>query len=63
MKIELTEAQARELVTYLKGLSDRLTKDYEAEHSGVAKVMILSASQGVDRLAVEISEQVEVALA
>jgi hypothetical protein len=59
MKIELTEAQGKELVSYLVALSDRLTKDHQAEHSGVAQFLLLSAVQGVDRLYQEIREQVE----
>ena len=59
MKIELTEAQGKELVSYLVALSDRLTKDHQAEHSGVAQFLLLSAVQGVDRLYQDIREQVE----
>lgn len=59
MKIELSQEQGKELVSYLSALSDRLTKDHEAEYSGVAQVLLLSAIQGVDRLYQEIREQVE----
>jgi hypothetical protein len=59
MKIELTEAQGKELVSYLVALSDRLTKDHQAEHSGVSQFLILSAIRGVDSLYQDIREQVE----
>ena len=59
MNIELSQEQGKELVSYLVALSDRLTKDHEAEHSGVAKFMLLSAIRGVDNLYQEIREQVE----
>jgi hypothetical protein len=59
MNIELTEEQGKELVSYLVALSDRLTKDHQQEHSGVAQFLLLSAVQGVDRLYQEIREQVE----
>lgn len=59
INIKLTEAQATELVAHLEGLSDTLAHQHEQEHSGVAKFMLLSIIQGVDRLAVDINEQVE----
>ena len=59
MKIELTEQQANEVVAYLQALSDRLTKQHGETHSGIDQFLIMSAIQGVDRLAVDIREQVE----
>ena len=59
MKIELTEQQANELVTYLASLSDRLVAQHKESFSGVEQFLLLSTIQGVDRLWVEIREQVE----
>lgn len=59
MKIELTEAQANELVTYLVALSDRLTAQHQQEHSGIAQMLLLGSIQSVDRLYQDIREQVE----
>ena len=59
MNIELTEAQAKELIAHLSGYSDVLTKRHAEEHSGVSQFLLMSAIQGVDRLYQEIKEQVE----
>ena len=59
MNIELTAEQANEVIVSLQALSDRLVKDHEAEYSGVAKFLILSSIQMVDRLVVDIRDQVE----
>lgn len=59
MKIELTAQQANETIMFLKTMSDRLTKQHSEEHSGIAQMLLLGSIQSVDRLVVEISEQVE----
>ncbi len=57
--ITLDDQQAKELINHLATLSDLLTARHKEEHSGVAQFLLLSAVQEVDRLWVEIREQVE----
>jgi len=59
MEIKLTSEQADKTISYLQSLSDRLTKQHEESHSGVDKLWLFSAIVDVDKLVVEIREQVE----
>lgn len=59
MNINLSTEDATLLVSCLQGLSDRITKEHEESFSGVDKLLLISAIQKVDRLAVEIREQLE----
>jgi hypothetical protein len=59
MNINLSTEDTALLVSCLQGLSDRITKEHEESFSGVDRLMLISAIQKVDRLAVEIREQLE----
>jgi hypothetical protein len=59
MNIELTQAEAENVISFLKGMSDHLTSLYKQEHSGTSQLVWLSGVQEVDRLVVTIREQVE----
>jgi hypothetical protein len=59
MKIELTAEQAEQTIAYLQALSDRLTKQHAESFSGVDQLLLMSSIQSVDRLVVNIREQVE----
>lgn len=59
MEIKLTNEQADKTISYLQALSDRLTKEHEESYSGVDKLVLFSAIVNVDRLVVEIREQLE----
>lgn len=57
--IELTKAEAENVVMFLKGMSDHLTTLHKDAQSETAKLLWLSGVQEVDRLVVNISEQTE----
>ena len=57
--ITLNEREAKLVVTYLQSLSDRLTAQHRESHSGTEQLLLISAIQDIDLLAVNIREQVE----
>jgi hypothetical protein len=59
INIELTQTEAENVISFLKSMSDRLTTLHKEAHSGVAQLVYLSGIQEVDRLVVNIAEQVE----
>lgn len=58
-EITLNQREAKVLVSYLEAFSDRLTKEHAEEYSGVAQVLLISAIQDIDLLAVNLKEQLE----
>ena len=59
INITLADSDAKSVVSALESLSDRLTKQHADSHSGTEQFVLISAIQEVDRLAVNIREQIE----
>jgi hypothetical protein len=55
--IELDDFESARLVSYLQALSDILTAQHEEQHSGIDRMLTMSMIQEVDRLAVDIRDQ------
>ena len=57
--ITLNEREAKVLVSYLQSFSDRLTVQHKESYSGTEQLLLISAIQDIDLLAVNIREQLE----
>jgi hypothetical protein len=55
--ITLDEHDTARLVTYLEALSDLLTAQWAEQYSGIDRMLTLSTIQEVDRLAIEVRDQ------
>ena len=55
--ITLSQHDTKVLVRYLDAFSDKLTAEHQASHSGVDQLLLISAIQDIDLLAVNLKEQ------
>ena len=58
-EVTLSQREAKVLVSYLEHFSDRLAKEHAEEHSGVGQLLLITAIQDIDLLAVNLKEQLE----
>lgn len=57
--ITIANSELRKAIGYIESLSDILTARHKESHSGTEQLVLMSAIQDVDRVAVSLKEQLE----